>query len=213
MTSHNYTRFTAGLFGALVLVGAARADEKADLRREVARLQAELVSARAACTPTTSTNVSMQRIDGLAFSIASLRVGPASNWAKGHIAVTLTIDIRNERRDALALNYNLGTFSLVDDKGYRYQINASNSIGTPNTSEKFVSGIAVAGKTKASTHSQLSPGGMQRVTITAIRYMRDGESPGSRFDTNITFGQYQDEGEGRIKHVRDFNVGFVNVKP
>ena len=41
--------------------------------------------------------------------------------------------------------------------------------------------------------------------------MRPGQTPGTRFDINATFGQYEDLGQGRVRKVRDFPVAFTNV--
>lgn len=49
------------------------------------------------------------------------------------------------------------------------------------------------------------------MTFSTARVMRDGETPGGLFDLNASFIQIEDMGQGRIRKVRDYSVGFTNV--
>jgi hypothetical protein len=57
----------------------------------------------------------------------------------------------------------------------------------------------------------LQPGQSQNVTFIALRYMSNGETVGSHFDLNVTFGQYASAGEGHIHHVRNYPFAAINL--
>ena len=50
------------------------------------------------------------------------------------------------------------------------------------------------------------------MTFSTARVMRDGETPGRLFDLNASFIQIEDMGQGRIRKVRDYSVGFTNIR-
>lgn len=43
--------------------------------------------------------------------------------------------------------------------------------------------------------------------------MRRGQTPGTVLDVNASFGQYQDEGQGRVRKINTHPVAFINVSP
>lgn len=188
---------------------AALAQDSAALKREIARLQAELAQQKASCHAGPPAGAaSGQRVGDLSFSVPSVRVGQATGSVKGTISVTTTISIRNDGKAPIALNYNSRSFGVVDDKGYEYRIPNEYLHGG---NARFIKGLSIATSTKADTRDVLSPGQEVLVTFIAQRFMRDGEAPGNGFNINTSFGEYADEGEGRVRHVRDYPVGFLGV--
>lgn len=206
--------------GACVLAMAlcaptAHAQDAATLKRENARLNAELAQLRNQCGAQSGGDVgnqnglgSEQRVGDLGMSVVALRAGTATGYTDSHVAVTTTVRIRNNGQVPVSLNYNQRTFGLVDDRGYEYKLDKEDSTVYFGNSVK---GIGMATSSKASTRDVLLPGQSQNVTFIAIRYMRDGQTVGSTFDLNATFGQYQDVGEGRIRSLRSYPVAFIGV--
>jgi hypothetical protein len=180
------------------------------LQQENASLRAELAQVRASCTAAGNAGPAVageQRVGDLAFSVVSLRTG-ASDFMSGGSAVTLTVRIHNNGSQPVSLDYNQRTFGLVDDHGYEYKLYDEN---TPSFIGKDVKGIPMATESAVSVSNVLQPGQDQNVTFIALRFMRNGETVGSRFDLNVTFGQYADLGQGRAKHVRDYPFAAIGV--
>lgn len=185
----------------------AHAQDVKALQRENARLRGELEAAKAAPV---GGQAGEQRTGDLAFGVSSLRVGAATGYARGHVAVTVTLGIRNAGARPLRLNYNQRSFGLTDDHGYQYTLYHEHS-STYYADD--VKGIPMATNSRASTDVVLAPGQTQKVTFIATRHMRDGQTPGNSFDLNATFGDYDDLGQGRIRKVRDYPVAFIGLAP
>ena len=144
-----------------------------------------------------------QRVGDLGFSIASVRVGRGNGFTDSHRTVAVTLRIRNAGSTPLALNYNEDSLSVVDDLGYSYRLNHEDS--------DYVKGISIATTSRAGTDDVLLPGQTTSVTFIPVRYMRDGETVGNRFDINATFGAYEDHGQGRVRRVRNYAAAFVGI--
>lgn len=214
MPSSPFHRLGACVLGMALCVPMAHAQDTATLKRENAKLISELAKLRnqsgaGSATPIGGTSLGAeQRVGDLGFSVLSLRTGAATGYAGSHVAVTTTVRITNAGKVPVSLNYNQRTFGLVDDHGYEYKLdNEESSVYFG----KSVKGIAMATSSRASAHDLLQPGQSQSVTFIAIRHMRDGQTVGSAFDLNVTFGQYQDVGEGRIRALRTYPAAFVGL--
>lgn len=179
------------------------------LQQDNARLRAQLESLQAqGCgidTPADGGHLG----NPLVGTIDAVRVGPATGYATGHVAVTVVMTLRNTGNTPLALNYQKGSFSVTDDRGYQYELRHEHS---STRYSQDVKGIPMATSNRADTTSVIHPGGRRSVTFIGTRYMKDGQTPGHRFDINATFVALEDFGQGSVRKVRDFPVAFTNVR-
>ena len=136
--------------------------------------------------------------------VDSLRVGPGET--RNRIAVTTSIALRNTGHSPIVLNYQKDSFSLTDDRGYQYELRTEQS-----NAKQVVKGIPVATSNRVDTSAVMQPGESRTVTFIASRAMNDGQTPGSTFDINATFGEYIDEGQGRVRKGRQHPVAFIGV--
>lgn len=183
----------------------ATAQSREQLLEENRQLRAQLDGQAAkGCRPDTSKPKPYQ--DGaVSATVESLRVGPVQN-SRNSIAVTASIALRNAGDSPLVLNYEYKTFSLTDDRGYQYELRSEGY-----DAKQVVKGIPMANSTRADTSAVMQPGESRTVTFIATRQMKEGQTPGSSFDINATFGQYIDEGQGRIRKGRQYPVAFSSV--
>ena len=124
------------------------------------------------------------------------------------MTVEVTIRIRNSGSQPIPLNYNQKSFSLVDDHGYEYKLYHENDT---NHFADDIKGISMATTSAAGTDDVVAPGQTLTVTFLPVRYMRNGETVGSRFDVHATFGAYEDIGQGRIRRIRNYPVAFMGL--
>lgn len=205
MSRSSFQRMGAGVLAIALCMPAAQAQDAAMLKRENARLNAELAQLRNQCrmgdAPANNENSLgvEQRVGDLGFSLVSLR--PGNNGGK--LSITLTVKIRNFGTVPVALNYNANSFELVDDFGYAYTLVAGE--------DDAVSGMSTAFYNSAGTDDILLPGDAMSVTFAAARFASRGQTIGNRFDLNTTFGAYEDRGQGRVQRVRNYAVAFVGV--
>ena len=179
------------------------------LQQDNARLRAQLEALQAqGCGIDTPADGS-HRGNPLVGTIDAVRVGPATGYASGHVAVTVVMTLRNAGNAPLALNYQKGSFSVTDDRGYQYELRHEHS---STRYSQDVKGIPMATANRADTTSVIQPGGRRTITFIGTRYMKDGQTPGHRFDINATFVALEDLGQGSVRKVRDFPVAFTNVR-
>ena len=171
--------------------------ENAQLRAQIAVLQAQGCSGQ----PTPGATWSDSQ---LAARVASIRVGTSSRDHR-EVEISVALALTNTSSTPLALNYEYGSFSLADNRGYRYILSLSSE-------STHVKGIPVATSSRADARQPLMPGQSSTVTFISHRRMRDGQTPGDSFDVNATFGAYQDEGQGRIRKLRTYPVALTNVQ-
>ena len=195
---------TMSLFLPAVLAASCpvAAQSTAQLKQENAQLRVQLQALQAQCQAPASTG--MGWADGaLAASIDAFRIG--SPHPK-RTEITVTVRLRNTGSVPIILNYQAGSWAATDSNGYQYETHLEH-----DTKYGTVKGIPVATYNRADTSSMIAPGASRTVTFNARRDMRNGQTPGDRFDINATFVQFEDLGQGRIRKVRDFPVAFTNV--
>ena len=198
------TTFVASTLFSIALLSAppAFAQSAAQLKQENAQLRAQLQALQAQCHAPASTGTGWS--DGaLDASIDAFRIG--SPHPK-RTEITITVRLRNTGSVPIILNYQAGSWAATDSNGYRYETHLEH-----DTKYGTVKGIPVATYNRADTSSMIAPGASRTVTFNARRDMRNGQTPGDRFDINATFVQFEDLGQGRIRKVRDFPVAFTNV--
>lgn len=193
----------------LPLTAAAQTQSSNQLARENDRLRQELAQLKQQCPASGGGDESgaEQRAGDLSVAVSSVRVGPYQPVSNA-TGVTLTLQIRNIGPAPIALNYKQGSFGLVDNHGYNYELKSEEYFRFYTESIK---GIPMAGQNKATTTNVLMPGATQRVMFIAHRYFPDGQSAGSTFDLSATFASFADRGQGNVEHLRDFPVAFVGL--
>lgn len=188
----------------LLISTPAFAQSVAQLKQENQRLKAELQALQSQCPPSTLVGMNWQG-EVLQAKLDSVLVG----WPKaGTVEVTITATIRNTGPSPMIVNYLSKSMSVVDDNGHRYNIKQYS----PETDS--VKGIPIYGQygsRSVDTTAIISAGGTRTITFVLGRRMDSGQAPGSRFDINATFVQFEDLGQGRIRKVRDFPVAFTNA--
>lgn len=199
-------KFKAPLFAIFISLPAF-AQSSSQLREENIRLKSQLQALQQQCGNPDQTGVT-SRTGSLNAKIDAIRIGAATGFVKNTIAITTTMTLTNTGSTPLAINYEQYKYSITDNNGYSYKLD--NEFLT-TAYKKDIKGIPMATDSRASTTSVLSPSASMTVTFIAVRYMDNGQTPGDHFDINATFGQYVDEGQGRIRKVRDFPVAFTNV--
>jgi len=189
----------------------ASAQSVAQLKSENADPRAQLQAMQQRCeNPLPGNQPGVSKAGQVQAHIASLRIGPATGFAPGHIAVTVVMTLTNTGSSPLALNYEKRSYALTDNNGYQYNLHNEH---LNEAAKEDVKGIPIATPGYASTSQVLAPGQSNSVTFIAVRSMRNGQTPGTVFDVNASFGQYQDEGQGRIRKVNTYPVAFTNVSP
>lgn len=190
---------------ATVPIHQAAAQSREQLLEENRNLRAQLDARAQGCGPD-APRPSPQYQDGqVSATIESLRVGRARN-PDSRVVVTTNVALRNTGNTPMALNYELKSFAMTDDRGYQYELRTEGF-----DVKESVKGIPVATRLKADPTAVLEPGESRTVTFIASRDMRPGQTPGAAFDLNATFGQYIDEGQGRIRKGRQHPVSFIGV--
>ncbi len=186
---------------ALAMSFPAAAQSTAQLKQENARLRAELQALQSRCEAPAATNAGW-RNQSLEASIDSIRVG----FERTNVLVTVTMTLRNTGSEPMILNYETSSLSVTDDNGHPYTMPAERT-----DPEKYIKGIPATRNSKVDVSAVIVPGATRTVTFITHRFMKNGQTSGTRFDINATFGQYQDLGQGRVRKVRDYPVAFTNV--
>ncbi len=190
------------LIASLAAALPASAQTASQLKQENQQLKAELQALQARCETPTSPGTSWKG-QALEARIDTLRVGIER---ASKVSVTIAMTLRNTGDAPMPLNYETNSLSVTDDNGYHYTMYYERV-----NPEKTIKGIPAATNTRADTSAVIMPGGVRTVTFITDRNTKNGQTPGTRFDVNATFGQYQDLGQGRIRKVRDYPVAFTNV--
>lgn len=177
----------------------ASAQNVSQLKQENARLKAQLEMLQAQDCGTSPRAGQNWKQGDLSATIDTIRVGGRQDRREAHITTTLTL--RNTGRVPMALNYKSRSFKLVDDIGYAYELPMS----------KGVAGIPTAYEHQADATAIIGPGESRTVTFSAQRTMARGETLGRTFDLNASFIQIEDQGQGKIRKVRDYSTGFTNA--
>lgn len=172
------------LFAMLLLSPIAHAQTAEQLKRENAELKARLAQQEKPST------------QPLAITIQSVRNQEKTSGAS-HLIITL--QIRNQTNEPIALNYLGRSISLVDNYGNSY---------SPTQNYGKIHGIPVATETLADATPNLPPGGTITMVIDATKYLKNGERMGSEFDLNLMLGQFVATAPGKIRKVRDYPVSF-----
>ena len=196
-------RVLAVMGSALMATASVQAQTSMSLEQENQRLRQQIQAMQQAGCNAPSPDASLWNDAHLAARVTSIRLSQKCSDCH-RTAVTIAIEIRNNGSTPLALNYEARSFSLTDNHGYMYQLLENDQL-------RGVKGIPVATGKRADTRQPLMPGQSSTVTFLAERSMKDGQTPGSHFDINVTFGAYQDQGQGRIQKLRTFPVAFTNV--
>lgn len=181
---------------ALVVALPASAQNTAQLKQDNERLKAQLQALQLRCNPPAQSGGVQWNQGALDARIDAFRIG--SPHPK-RTEITVTLRLRNTGPAPIILNYQGGSWAATDNNGYQYETHGT------------VKGVPVATPSRADTSALIDAGGSRTVTFNARRGMRDGQTPGDRFDINVTFVQLEDLGQGRIRRVRDYPVAFTNV--
>lgn len=190
---------------ATTVIHDADAQTREQLLEENRQLRAQLDGLAAKGCRADTPGPASYKDGAISATVESLRVGPVEN-SRHSIAVTTSIALRNTGNSPLVLNYEYKTFSLTDDRGYQYELRSEGY-----DAKQVVKGIPMANSSRADTSAVMHPGESRTVTFIATRQMKDGQTPGSLFDINATFGEYFDEGQGRIRKGRQHPVSFSGV--
>lgn len=200
------TKCIAKLLLSLALAAClpVSAQSTAQLKQENERLKAQLQALQAqGCTPAAPVGANWAN-GALDARLDAIRIGRLGSSSITEVTVTMTL--RNSGTTPLILNYLATSLSVTDDHGYHYEMYAEKMNPT-----KTIKGIPTSVYNRGDTSSVLSPGASRTVTFIANRSMKNGQTPGDRFDINATFVQFEDLGQGRIRKVRDYPVAFTNV--
>lgn len=143
-----------------------------------------------------------QRIGELGFRVMSLRVSERDQSQYYKSTATIALRIHNYGRQPIALNYNKGSGSFVNERGYTWN-------ATPNNG---VRGIGIADSGNASIDYVIDAGGDMGVTLALGNDLHKGQTAGNEFDFQATFASYEDIGEGRVRRIRSYPVSMVGLK-
>ena len=174
------------LLAMLAMAAPAWAQSAEQLKRENAELRARLAQQEG------------QQAQPLSYSVQSVR---KQEKAGGASHLVITVLVRNQTREPLALNYLSRSTKLVDNHGLEY---------SPTQNYGKVHGIPVA-NTRASTDLNLPAGGTLTFVIDATKYLKNGERMGSEFDLQLTLGHFGFNDRGQIIKVRDYPLSFTNI--
>ncbi|MDQ7280503.1 hypothetical protein O0J73_07125 [Stenotrophomonas sp. Sm6012] len=175
------------LFLAMMAMNAtAWAQSNEQLQRENAESRAQLAQQDG------------QQAQPLAYSIQSVRKQEKPNGAS-HLVIT--VQVRNQSREPLALNYLSRSTNLVDNHGLSY---------SPTQNYGKIHGIPVA-KNTADPSVNLPVGGSLTFVIDATNYLKNGERMGSEFDLHFTLGHFGHDAKRQIVKLRDFPASFTHV--
>lgn len=199
MKHTSLTRMGLATLILVALTAPANAQNLSQLKQENARLKAQIEILQAQDCGTSPRAGHDWKQGDLSATIDTIRVGGRQDRREAHITTTLTL--RNTGRVPMSLNYKSRSFKLVDDLGYAYALPMSKS----------VAGIPIAYEHQADATAIIGPGESRTVTFSAQRTMARGETPGRTFDLNASFIQIEDQGQGKIRKVRDYSAGFTNV--
>lgn len=177
----------------------ASTQNMSQLKQENARLKAQIEVLQAHnCGNSPRAGQNWTQGD-LSATVDAIRVGGRQDRREAHITTTLTL--RNTGRTPMPLNYKSRSFKLVDDRGYIYELARTGAVG----------GIPTAYDHQADPSAVIGPGESRTVTFSAQRTMARGETPGRTFDLNASFIQIEDQGQGKIRKVRDYSAGFTSA--
>lgn len=179
----------------------ASAQSATDLRQENARLKAELRALQAQGCSSPSSSPATWREDALTATVEAIRVGQRANHPgqpDGHVTLTLTLG--NRGNAPIALNYQAGSFRLVDETGHEYRATLGKASGIPTASSSEADPTAV-----------MLAGASRTVTFSAFRVPSSSDALPRRFDVNATFIQIEESASGQVRKVRDYSTGFTNV--
>ena len=174
------------LLALVAMAAPAWAQSNEQLQRENAELRTKLAQREG------------QQAQPLAYTIKSVRKQEKSGGAS-HLVIT--VQVSNQTREPLALNYLSRSTKLVDNHGLSY---------SPTQNYGKIHGIPVA-NTRASTDINLQPGGSLTFVIDATKYLKKGERMGSEIDLYFMLGHFGFNAKGQIEKKRDFPVSFTHV--
>lgn len=171
------------------------------LATENARLKAELAQLKKVCDSGQPGNPGQGqkgevRVGDLGFTVVSLRTSRIN-----YVYVYSTVRVVNYGKQSIALNYISQSYSIVDNLGYKYEIDGA----------KAVKGISKANAHTASVNDIVLPGDAISISFEAKRMPKDGQTVGQKFDIGLTLASFEDLGEGRIRKIRTYPVAFVGV--
>ena len=175
------------LLALLVMCAPAWAQSNEQLQRENAELRAKLAQQES------------QQQQPLAYSIKSVR---KNEQKSGPSHLVVTVEVRNQGREPLALNYLSRSTHLVDNLGVQY---------SPTQNYGKIQGIPVA-KNTADPSINLPVGGALTFVIDATKYLKGSERMGSEFDLHFTLGHFGHNAQGQLIKVRDFPISFQQVQ-
>jgi hypothetical protein len=134
-------------------------------------------------------------------NVATSRAGNA-----GHHVVHFTVRLRNVGGEALTLAYKGGSGVVTDELGNRY------AWGRPGTYDVSATGIGTAQGRKADPQFVLGPGQARDASFQLIRYNPGQTALGTTFSYDLTLAQLEVLNGGAIREVRDYAVGFRDLR-
>ena len=173
-------------------VGLHRTDAPTEVKPDVAK------------TP----EASELHVGNLGFVVTSVRTEDVKNSLGGiNPTAKVSMTITNHGDALIALNYDDGKVSLVDENGH-YCTDRVKSANQP------VIGIPTDTRSTADTGHAIAPGGHVNVTIPLVcnaHKAGDGVNYGTVFDFAADFSAFADMGEGNVRKLRTYPVAFVGL--
>ncbi len=189
-------------FALVLLVGLpSSAQNTQHMQQENARLRAQIEALKAQCNGTSSRATNGWKQGNLSATVDAIRVGQRSNHPSqpdGHVTVALTL--RNTGTLPIALNYQSGSFRLVDEAG-----------GVYLATLKKVAGLSTATGHEADPSAVIDAGEIRSVMFNAFRVPSSTDTLPKRFDMNATFVQIEETAQGQVRKVRDYSIGFTDL--
>ncbi len=142
------------------------------------------------------------RVGDLGFRIVSLRASDRTR-NKGDSDASIALRIRNYSDKPIALNYLAQTAHLADDHGYVWPGPAGHSDAI---------GIPTADNRGASVDTVIDSGSELGITFDLARQMEQGQTAGQSFDFQASFASYEDQGQGRLKRLRQYPISIVGIQ-
>jgi hypothetical protein len=133
--------------------------------------------------------------------VAGSRVGNA-----GHHVLRFTVRFRNLTAQPLVLAYKGASNAATDELGNRYYW------GRPGTYDGSAKGIGIAQGRTVDPQFALGAGEARDAQFEVIRYNPGRTALGSTFAYDLTLSQLELLNGGQVRVVRDYAVGFRDVK-
>ncbi len=146
-----------------------------------------------------------QVVDGLLFTVTGLRLPPFD--AQQRHTATVNLSIVNQTDKPVSLVYNDRTALMVNDIGYRWtpRHGAAGAKGIPVYQKNSNKGVSLDGL--------IPPGGELRAVISVYYLPKRGQTLGNSYDFTAEFSSWVDEGEGRVRLVKNHGISLTGLSP